>query len=270
MSESVDDPAGIAQWLKTTGYPLEMRVGSAFRRNTNFFCEHSVTYVDPVSGDIRTTDISIGQGIRPTAVEKGLEFELFVNFYIECKARPAPWIVFVDKLNNRPAKVEDFAPGLTFWCTPCTISEKALPKYLEFVNKDGDIRGLSSILNPCVIPGYEICEKRKETRSSVDPAYAAVRQAASAAVGLTHERGSQDDSDPCVAFPVLVTGGMLYEAWMDEQDELQVKRVETSRVLVSLDRIHGPTLVHVVTERGLEDFIQECNETAALLVGRRL
>ncbi|MEV6387449.1 hypothetical protein [Nocardia xishanensis] len=271
MSNSVEDPAGIAQWLKNTGYPLEMRVGSIFRRQTNLFCQHGSSYADPITGTIRTTDIRAGQGIRPSLIDRGQEFELFVDFYIECKARPAPWIIFVDRLNNVARGVDSFSPELTFWYNPHTIDDEDLSDYLDFVNRDGDIREASKLLDPRELVGYEICEKRKEDRSNLDPAFAAVRQAASAAIALTCSRPTDDgDQTPNVGFPVLVTGGLLFEAWMDENENLQVAQVDRSRVMVTIGSNFGPTLVHVVTESGIEEFARDCAVTAAVLVGRKL
>lgn len=266
MHDDTDDPAGIAEWLKKTGYPLEMRVGSVFRRYENLFCEHGTHFIDPITGIVRTTDICVHHGMNPSAVDKGQEFDLLVTFYIECKARPAPWVVFVDKFNDAVDDPSHVDLEIAIMHYPSTIGERK-NELIEFINRDGSFYDYAPLVDPCKPTGYEICEKGTKEKDKPDPAYAAARQAASAAVALTTNSAVDDDSPRRIGIPVLVTNGLLHEAWMDEDDVLKVAQVDRSKMLVRIGGEYDSTLVHVVTEGGIENFARDCDDTAAALVG---
>src|SRR5687768_5081574 len=78
----------VIEWLKASGYPLEMHVGRVFRR-MEVPVWQSPLYEDPKTGEPREIDV-----VATGAVH--LEhWVVRLQFVVECKSsKEAPWVVF--------------------------------------------------------------------------------------------------------------------------------------------------------------------------------
>lgn len=258
MSDSGDEH-GIATWLAKTGYPLEMRVGSILRQVTQFLCEHGSTYIDPETKAIRATDVVTSTGVAHSSQSLPVD----IGFVFECKSKPAPWIVFIDK-NEQLSQEFEFA--LSHQIPSRNPDWDSYFDDLDYFDYDPvGIPGGVPLLNIEGPHGYEICEKGTGGNTRIDPAFSAVRQAASAAIGLLNSY-PQEYPYTVLNFPVVVTSGLLFEAWLDSDEEVQVSRVDHSTVVTRIGAEHPPAIVYIVVESYFETFALSCQKTADALI----
>ena len=85
-------PGKIAKWLRGQGYPLEMIVAAALRKE-NFYTNQGFYYSDPETNTSREIDI---------IATKMDTFGLFqVQFVVECKSSlDKPWVLFTSDSNE--------------------------------------------------------------------------------------------------------------------------------------------------------------------------
>jgi len=83
----------VLEWIKKTGFALEMEAASAFRA-AGFEVRQSFTYPDPQSDKGREIDV-LAQD--PNVLEV-----IEISFVLECKASSKPWVVLTseDALEN--------------------------------------------------------------------------------------------------------------------------------------------------------------------------
>jgi len=110
----------IIEWLKTTGFPLEMEAASAFRA-AGFDVRQSATFPDPQSDKGREIDV--------LAQDPDIIGVIEISFVIECKSSSKPWVVFTSddalsgynkllalgSLQNQPGKFLQIG-SVTFLC----------------------------------------------------------------------------------------------------------------------------------------------------------
>ena len=83
----------VLDWIKKTGFPLEMEAASAFR-SAGFGVRQSFTYTDPQSEKGREIDVLAQDPDWMGVIE--------ISFVLECKASSKPWVVLTseDALEN--------------------------------------------------------------------------------------------------------------------------------------------------------------------------
>ena len=78
----------VLEWIKKTGFPLEMQAASAFRA-AGFEVRQSYTYPDPQSDKGREIDVLAQDPDWIGVIE--------VSFVLECKASSKPWVVLTSE-----------------------------------------------------------------------------------------------------------------------------------------------------------------------------
>jgi len=245
MSKSDDLGGRVTEWLSRQGYPLEMRVASAFR-SEGFSVSQSTYYADPESGNNREIDV-VATRTDPIGF-------LQVSVVIECKSsKDKPWILFTcQEQGNR-----FFNFGM--------LSEQARGKLVDklFADKNG-------ILS---LPWFVKSERNGygltvAFGSGDDPAYKAVLNALKAAIEVYRE---QADAMPLrFVFPVVVVEGRLFEASLDDEGAMAVSEIDDG-FLTTFRSISGHycSSVHVVTDRSIPalcvDTVELVNRLETLL-----
>lgn len=166
-------------WLDQTGYPLEMRVASAFR---------SADLRDPweVSANLWYDDVTTSAFREADLYASWVDFDHAVSvsftLIIECKSTQQPWVIFRDDQAQPPSD------GITvldpYWAIGLRLLNQQYPAQLQDFCKalSKHMSGFLT-LKEFTWPGYAIAEAFKRPNER-DVAHNAVLQAISAAQGL--------------------------------------------------------------------------------------
>lgn len=249
--ESSSIESKLSQWLNKQGYPLEMRVASTIRNQTNLDLRHSWHYKDPETGRSREIDIVC------TATDQLGMAE--INFVIECKGTKKPWILFTsEEATSSYSILHSF--GLFSELAFSEIATKLFGKYGEketrdipWLLKDGQV-------------GYSITQGFDGNQ---DIAYSGTLSAIKAAVWLKENSfwSNPDNIKFSVSFPIVVTSSPLFQCYLDKKAELVLKPIKHGFLFFN-QHIEGlsPTCVTIVHESYLETFIKECQEVSNYLL----
>lgn len=246
--------AKVQSWLQKTGYPLEMRVAHAARRAGPLWVDQSRNYVDATSDRVRETDVVAGWG------ERRGQGGSYVYLVMECKARPAPWVVFDD--GQLPT---DDATQRLWWAAQRTPT-----------NAYGDARAIglrtgaftgNTLLKPSRVglAAVEVTFGEKATERNA--AWDAVRSAVSAAHGVLAEFDAsqlEHTGAALTAFPVVVTSGALFRAYLEGTD-MKVEETDRAEVKVRVGTQLDETRCLVVTESALPQLFAEAKRTSAIV-----
>jgi hypothetical protein len=242
-------------WLERTGFPLEMRVAEIARTAGPLWVSQSRDYVDPSTGTVRETDVVVAWRDRESPGAR------FVYLVLECKAKPAPWVIFDD--GGLPT---DDAEGRLGWSVMRTALDRFERPKRPSVRSDAFVGG--TLLAPSRV-GYGVAEAdfRDGRTGERNPAWDAVRSAVSAAHGVLAEFDSsqiQQGNIVMLACPVVVTSGRLFRAFLRD-GELMVEEVPRGEVLIRHSQELDATRCLVVTEGDLPKLFAQAAATPALL-----
>jgi hypothetical protein len=241
----------VADWLQKNGYPLEMHVAKTFSR-AGFNVEQSDYFYDEESSDYRELDII-------AKIEKETDVVCYsVNFLIECKyCIEHPWVVF----KNKKDEVVSY--------TLMTMSGNTLGHKMAFnYSWHKEIRKLPVLCNHKSI-GYAAVEalRNSEKKDNCYSAFMAISKAInsySKKPKYTHAAGKQLST---IFVPIIVIKGLLFEAYLNEQDEIETRNATSSTV--SWDNpICGnqSAIIHIVTQDFLEKFCKSAKSSATKLL----
>lgn len=199
----------VLEWIKKTGFPLEMEAASAFR-SAGFEIRQSYTYPDTQSEKGREIDV--------LAQDPDFVGVIDIFFVLECKSSSKPWVILTseDALANYNRL---FAFAIT--------SEDAKKSLVE-KSKGGD--GLLSYLKRSSRGGYGF---RQALGNNNDVAYAAAIGALKACKGIVTDNTTSRLPYLAFAFPVIVVDSPLFECSLREDGELHLQEVEESEFLFS-------------------------------------
>ncbi len=221
----------VLNWIKKTGFPLEMDAATAFKK-ASFEVVQSFVYPDPQQNKGREIDV--------IAYDPDWLGIIQISFVLECKSSSKPWVVFTseDTISNR-SKLQTF--GIT--------SKDAKKVMANHVMNDG---ALKPIIHSQTIKGYGF---HQALGNKNDKAYAAVTNLAKACADITVDRGESSWPKYAFAFPIIVIDSPLYECAQSEKGELKLVEVEESSFLFSayLPQRTG-CCVRVVRKECLADF----------------
>lgn len=231
----------VLDWLKSTGFPLEMEAASAFR-TAGFDVRQSAVFPDSQSDKGREVDV--------LAQDPDFLGVIEISFVVECKSSSHPWVVFTS---------EDALYGynrlLAFGVTSGAAKDalaKRIGKTLWENHISRPERG-----------GYGF---RQALRKDSDPAYTAAIGALKACHGIARDRVSSSIPRLAFAFPVIVVDSPLFECSRDSNGELALIEVSNSEFLFSA---HIPEFigccVKVVTKEHLPSFAQWAKSLAATI-----
>ena len=240
----------LKEWLQTQGYPLEFRAASLFS-GAGFDVTQSA-YLTHANGNAREVDLVASISRRP-------ENALIRGFYVaECKnAEGKPWVVFSHRRHLASSA-----------CIAQTISNRAGHAALDLVRDRANLCELDSF-HPREHTGFA---GRQAFSGNADRFYEAVQSVTSAAVALMNafETRQFEELFSLVAFvfPVVVVGGDLFSAYLDEATgSVELEEADSVRLHWrgnSAWPLHAT--VDVVTERALSKFVRRRQGDALLLV----
>lgn len=258
MSNSKDETTKkIAEWLENQGYPLEMEVANEFQ-NAGFTVSLSDWYKDFETDEKREIDVT---ALRWSNFNKPSVLQ--VCWRIECKlAREKPWIIFVS-----PSQPEQFIPFDVI--ASDEYKSIILEKY-----KDNDFRSrmLGLALFKRRFVGHGITQAfttgqdvpYKAIMSSVKSSVDRVIQAAEL---VRLERVKENHQYLCIAFPVIVIDGRLFEYFVGKEGENQLKEIQSGVVnWKGANPSHSSPLVYIVTKQELGRFVQSAKEATNILI----
>jgi hypothetical protein len=206
----------ILDWLKKTGFPLEMGAAAEFRR-AGFDVKQSSTYADPQSDKGREIDV--------LATDPDIFGVIDISFVVECKASPKPWVVFTseDALSNYN-RLFAFA-----------VSSDAARKVLTGRAGRG-FGALAQYIDRPTRGGYGF---RQAFGKDSDPAHSAAVSVLNACHGISEDR--EGIPRLAFAFPVIVVDSALFECSLDKAGaDVSLREVDQSDFLFS---VHIPQQV---------------------------
>lgn len=250
MSEPEPLRDKLFSWLTKSGYPLEMRVASSFRKQTQLAVRQGWHYADPETAVSREVDV-----VCTHSEALGLAA---VHFAVSCKAGNKPWVLFTS-----PHTMENHNRLFRFAVASrearSAIADAIFPKF----GADKPPRSLTWFWDDDVT-GYTLTEAFSE---KVDVPFSATLSAVKAALYCCSS-SPQHDSAPrfSIAFPVVVTSAPLFGCSMDEAGEPELSEIETGFLFFQQKIFDLPAVrVSIVTEKGLKAYIQQCNSVVSEL-----
>lgn len=249
--------AKVANWIETTGAPVEMRAARALIE-AGLDVEQSQYYTDPASGQPREVDLVAGLEQRSSTGQR-----LVVQAIVECKYAVSPWVLF------RPPAEHSTSMN--------RINERITTHYgaewLKAASQDRRLRW-DGIWDSDTQPGYSL--RTSHPTSTGDPAkrrdegkdfaYEALTTVTKATDSIARTlNDSPDDVVLGVLFPVIMICGILFEARLDE-DELKTRRIDWGQVWWNRPEGLPRVLVDVVTEDALLRYARYFEHSAVMLL----
>lgn len=251
METERDISGRIRDWLDKQGFPLEMRVGRAFQ-NAHARVVQSEYYPDRVTGEWREVDV-----VADWSSETDPTVTVRATFVVECKSsRDKPWLLFTAK--NRMSEV-------------ARIAQRAGNRFgdllLDSIAGDRHVQALRLFELPRS-PAYGM----RQAFGDRDVCHAAISSVAAATAAFAAEPDYQDWPSGrwnfCQIFlPVVVTDARLFSAQLDESGQLLLEEISTGALVWRNPMIGAPhTIIHVVSESALPDFVNVMGNSAKQLL----
>ncbi|GBE37447.1 hypothetical protein BMS3Bbin08_00035 [bacterium BMS3Bbin08] len=244
----------IQTWLKTQGYPLEMRVARAFQ-DCGFSVISSDYYSDPNTQELREIDV-VGY-----LLEIVNNVRVRITLTVECKSSTGkPWVMFCPagtRLKDSQRVTE-------------RVTSKVATKILPAISTHKEVYSLP-LFKLSTPSGHSITQA---FTSGSDVGFKALTSACNAALAMTvrADKFTRDVSIRIceIVFPVVVIEGQLFRAQLKDGD-LHVQEVLHSTLLWRNPIIIKPgrmvhAIVHILTQDGLTQFAKDAAYSAARLI----
>ena len=229
----------VEEWLKTTGYPLEMEVARSLQ-TSGFSISRSDYFEDSDTEKWRETDVIAYEG--KTNGNNQLVFGLIA----ECKGKPdEPWVMFSEE--------DNYPKALSIGRRATSKEGKSLLAILAQDKKFADL----PIFSVFDRPGYNLTVK-KSNNKDLDIAYGALDSVLKATTGLVGRVDSVTVPNviPFV-WPVIVINAPLFESYLDAKGELQVNQIEKGQLIWKKPMVANHTFIDIYTK---DKFIAEAEE----------
>jgi hypothetical protein len=244
------DLAGrVKSWLESSGFALEMRVARILLAATGERAMQGEHYLDPDNDEIRETDMALYVPVNMTRKDFG------IIIVIECKdARDKPWVMLCSRRSAAPLKASVAQRPAT------ELGAKVLHKLATEDWGVDDTLESSSLFKLPEVLGYRLMQSHQSRQQDV--AYGALMSLTAASWGLLNTIEHRMEQAAVLAWPVLVVGGSLFQATLDENTgEMAIKQVEEATLAWRNPRrprmLGQHSFVKVVTERGLSAFVTQ-------------
>ena len=241
-------------WLKKQGFPLEMLVAAAFRKQ-HFDVFQSIYYLDPQEHQDRELDLLVSDPDHVGVVR--------IEMTIECKSSQKPWVILAGQGMITQNRL--FLYAVMRENTRHYFAEAIFGDLIAGADGKTTLSGFERyhwLRKDCTI-GYGL----RQTFSGNDPAYTALMSATKAAHHFTLNR-SEAPGDPvhALCFPVVVIDAPLLVCELGTDGEVALSEVEQGEVQFP---VHLPNrnlaCVRVVTLKGLDRFVSEARKEIDLL-----
>ncbi len=242
--------AEVATWLHEHGYPLEMTVAAALRKE-GFKVVQSAYFLDREQAKPRELDV--------VATYQWLSAEINwqVTFVVECKVAKQPWVLF-----TLPTPQQFVDNGFQFYRFAASRWGR---QFLSQVRRRDDIAGSGWFNMPARL-AYGV---RQAVSGNEDRPFEATVKLAKATAVYSTSFDTEEHSDFPIAhivLPVVVLGGALFESYLSDESDLKVIPVEDG-ILDWSNPVPGAvdTLIRVVTEPALAQFVAQARKTVNYL-----
>jgi hypothetical protein len=238
----------VKAWLRTQGYPLEMRVAQQLR-HLDALVLQSGYYLDPDEPGTRREIDVIGTWSRR---ENPTRAVTAISLVTECKlSLRRPWVAFTSEDTRIPPSVR---------VVDQAANEMGL-KFLANVSDSRDAQALPLFRTPKRV-AHGVAQAFAD--KGLDVPYQAAMQATKAATARVAEfYDSQIWHVMHIAFPVVVVDGQLLECFLGADGDIVVEPCDEV-VLAWPGKLldSHPSVVHIVTAEAFPRFAQGAQETA--------
>lgn len=232
MTGNVGDK--VLEWLRTTGYPLELRIGSQLQL-AQWHVNYGRRYSDAESGKNRELDIhALVAAIHPKTAS------IFFSLCIECKTSSKPWVALSGDRTLGNAGLQEIAMGPLSEMTLIAARSEKVPLPPLFPSTTPVVGGVIQAFGG------------QDEGSPVSP-YAALMQARSAAFALdasyfkTAKVVSNDLTTTGIFLPIVVFDGTLLRYSIQNDLQEHIEEVDMIMAVVPGDASHADALVPVIT-----------------------
>lgn len=231
----------VAQWLETTGFPLEMATARAFRA-AGFQIRQSTLYDDPESGKSREIDV--------LAIHQDGIGIIQISYVLECKSSKRPWLVLTS---------EDAWESFNRLSMYAVMSKPAIRCFGDRIS-DKDIQ--AKISRPSQ-GGYGL---RQAFADGGDAAYTACCSVTKAAASISQSDRRAAASVYSFAFPIIIVDSPIFECSLLDNGDLDLREVTRSELLFTMSSPSPiATCIKIVHISVLEQFALEAQQTAQKL-----
>ena len=225
----------VSDWLRKIGLPLELETHAAFIAG-GFGSQHSTIYTDPESMKAREIDV--------VAWMMSADAHAYVQFNVECKSSPKPWIVVRSKLEAEN-----------------TLGFGAVGFVSDAMKESGKL--LSLLVEPEALRlrngGYQL---KQAFSGDNDPGYTTAIAASKSAQSVLIESPALN-VDYVSVQPVIVVDSKLFECEVQPDGTFRLEETDLSAFQF---RTGGPTghvvTIRVATKQGLPILVQQCHDMA--------
>jgi hypothetical protein len=236
------DEDRVRSWLKTQGYPLELRVAQALRA-IGVWSDHGRVYSDPITRKVREIDLmGYFDYWRPA--------EFSVHLVFECKhSRDKPWVMFCTA--DEMMMAAGFVASM-----PATPSAKDA---LVSVADETSIQDLRLFRRPSLL-GFRIVRAHTDNQ---DAAFHSVYGVTGACVSSANE--ARRHGVPIVYVPVVVLDAPLILCYLSEKGkDVELQEVKHG-MLLHTSAGHDRIPIHVAHVDALEQFVADIKRDSAKL-----
>jgi len=234
----------VVKEITKSGFPLELRVSRLLESN-GYLLAHNLYYVDQDEGKGREMDL---RALKNFEWKKGAQiYRVRHCLIVECKKSEKPWVVFTSAETYYDRKIHEIQRG------------GSDPK-----NKLGS----SEALGIKEIHPFASYERRGRSyfeplRKSGDQKNIFGALTTSAKATIATQGFASGERDLCFYYPLVVFQGTLYEAYLDDNNDMQVQEVDlvvTSFFYQSAEYKSEKFLIPIVTERALPNFCSDLDK----------
>lgn len=227
--------------IEKSGFPLELRVSRLLEKN-DYFLAHNTYYVDQDEGKGREMDLRALKNF-----EWHLGHVVRHCLIVECKKSEKPWVIFTSVETPYDRKVDEIPRG------------GSDPK-----NKlgSGEAEGIKEI--------HPFANYKRRGRSYFEPFRKSGEQknifgalTTSAKATIATQGFATGERSVCFYYPLVVFQGNLYEAYLDNNSDVQVQEADlvvTSFFYQSAEYKSENFLIPIVTERALPSFCSDLDK----------
>jgi hypothetical protein len=230
----------LEKWLRTQGYPLEMRTAQRLHQRGWTF-HHSRHYKDPMSGKEREIDLLAFYD------DPARSSRIHGHFVIECKWTPKkPWVLFTSAL-----------PSLTplghFRATPMTqtavnavdrVSSQGVEKFSLYFGFE---------------EGYGIVQAFTKD-AAVDAAFSAVHAVVSAADYFAQSM-SEKTKHSIIYVPTVIIDGSLFSCCLNGDGEVSIRELDIGFMIYKSATTSLSRCIYIVRDSALTKFIDRAEAT---------
>jgi hypothetical protein len=252
MQDSLDNK--IKKWFSKQGYPLEMRVAAAFQKH-EFIVTLSSYYKDLDENKYREIDVIASRNLY---FKQSPVLFIDLTYIIECKHSPdKPWVLLKSSADNNSGIGHDIDNR---------IATKMGKYALLELSVDNEVRN-NKIFTFSQRLSYGVTRALKNQDDMPYKALlAACKAANSHAIAIDNTWNKNKTSRIEFIFPLVIVEGQLYESTLGNESNIILNNVSNGTVIFRNPSAgDNLTFIDIVTEQGLEAFIESISNEAEKL-----